>query len=141
MNNNPKNKVYKILTTRNILIIVGILLAALYFTIDPAQSVWMPKCLFHTLTGWDCPGCGAQRMSHALLHLDFAQAWRANAMLLCVLPYIIFWLYIELTPRSNPSAAHYSPRFGAIRRALNSNTAIAIITLVLLSWTLLRNLL
>lgn len=121
------------------MIITVMLLAVVYFLFDPTQSAWMPKCLFHTVTGWDCPGCGSQRMGHALLHLDFAQAWRANALLLCVLPYLVFWIFIELTPRSNPASPHYSPRLGAIRRALNSTTAITLITITLITWTIIRN--
>lgn len=36
-------------------------------------------CLFHFVTGWYCPGCGASRALRSLLHLDFGQALRYNA--------------------------------------------------------------
>lgn len=38
-------------------------------------------CVFRTVTGIDCPGCGATRMVLALLRLDFAQAIAYNPML------------------------------------------------------------
>lgn len=39
-------------------------------------------CLFHLLTGLDCPGCGATRMAAALLAGRPAEAWRSNPGLL-----------------------------------------------------------
>lgn len=43
-------------------------------------------CVFHTLTGWYCPGCGVSRMCLALLRLDFGAAFRANRALFLLLP-------------------------------------------------------
>ncbi len=43
-------------------------------------------CPFYTLTGWKCPGCGVSRMCLCLLRLDFSGAWRANPVLLALLP-------------------------------------------------------
>lgn len=43
-------------------------------------------CLFYTLTGLKCPGCGVTRMALCLLRLDFAGAWRQNPAILCLLP-------------------------------------------------------
>ena len=39
-------------------------------------------CPVWKLTGLLCPGCGVTRMCLALLRLDVAAAWRANAALL-----------------------------------------------------------
>ena len=47
---------------------------AVYFALDPARHPF-PRCMFLTLTGWQCPGCGSQRALHALLHGDIASAW------------------------------------------------------------------
>lgn len=44
-------------------------------------------CLWHYITGWHCPGCGATRMLIALLHGDFYQALHYNALLLVLLPF------------------------------------------------------
>ena len=43
-------------------------------------------CPFHAVTGLWCPGCGVTRMCLALLRLDVAAAWQANAVLLVLLP-------------------------------------------------------
>jgi len=34
----------------------------------PKETLWLPKCLFFRATGLYCPGCGATRALHALLH-------------------------------------------------------------------------
>lgn len=44
-------------------------------------------CLFHLLTGLQCPGCGVSRMALCLLNLDFAGAWGYNPAVLCLLPF------------------------------------------------------
>ncbi len=43
-------------------------------------------CVFHSVTGLWCPGCGVSRMCLALLRLDFAGAFRENAAIFCMLP-------------------------------------------------------
>lgn len=118
---------------------VVVVLAAVYFLFDPASASWMPRCVLHSLTGWDCPGCGAQRMIHALLHLDFATAWEANALLTAALPYLVFWLWLDMTPRRIPGTPRYSRRLERMSNALNSPTAIALITITLIGWMIWRN--
>ena len=45
-------------------------------------------CLFHTLTGLQCPGCGISRMCLCLVRLDFSGAWAANPALFALLPFV-----------------------------------------------------
>ena len=54
-------------------------MAALYYAVDPSHDVWLPRCPFHALTGWDCPACGGQRALHSLLHGRFGEALRSIA--------------------------------------------------------------
>lgn len=114
-----------------IIIAAGIVLSAIYFFINPYGSQFAPKCIFHLLTGFDCAGCGSQRMLHALLHADFANAWNANPFLLIVSPYLILWIWVETDPDANPN----------LHRRMNSLTTIIIILATALCWTILRNLL
>ena len=57
--------------------------------VDPAQSIWIPKCPVKLLTGLQCPGCGFQRAAHALLHGDVLGALRFNWFLLYAVPYLL----------------------------------------------------
>ena len=68
--------------------IVGVAAGAvILYRYDPTTAGFYPPCLFHALTGLQCPGCGTTRALHHLLHGDVAGALRLNAMLFVVLPF------------------------------------------------------
>ena len=60
---------------------------AILYRFDPTTAHFYPPCLFHVLTGLQCPGCGTTRALHHLLHGDVAGAFRLNAMLFVVAPF------------------------------------------------------
>ena len=73
-------------------------------------------CLFHSLTGIECPGCGITRMLLALTRLDLRTALSANAFLFVTLPYLVIllgystdkWVRNEKAgPKAEASAAVY----------------------------------
>ncbi len=80
----------------------GIALAAglLYAHLVRVTGFGIP-CIFHVVTGFDCPGCGVTRMCLSLLRLDFAAAYRYNAAILVLSPLGIAvaarqaWLYVK----------------------------------------------
>jgi hypothetical protein len=77
------------------LLAVGLL--GIYFFLDPTQQ-YFPKCPFLWLTGLKCPGCGAQRAVHYLLHGDISEAFRVNFLFVLAFPYVLFGLILEYTP-------------------------------------------
>lgn len=91
----------------------------------------MPRCWFKTLTGYDCPGCGAQRSLHALLHGRFAEAVRYNVAIYLLLPLIVLYGLTELT----------STRLPRLERLIYHPAFITAIALLITAWWLLRNLL
>ena len=106
-------------------------LAILYYFIDPGESRFAPKCIFHSLTGWDCPGCGSQRMLHALLHGNLREAWYHNALFMSLIPLLIPMGYLELTHKRFPKA--YA--------AIHSIWLVIAIAVAIIAWGILRNLL
>lgn len=60
--------------------------AAVLYRFDPMQAAFYPRCPLFVLTGLYCPGCGALRAGHALLHGDLAGALGFNALLVLALP-------------------------------------------------------
>lgn len=73
-----------LLAAAGLLCAVGVVI---FFVFDPTQVTFFPPCLFHQITGLDCPGCGAQRALHQLLHGNFIAALRLNAMFVVSLPF------------------------------------------------------
>jgi hypothetical protein len=63
---------------------VGLASGAVLFFFDPATHRFYPVCLFHSLTGLNCPGCGGTRAAHELLHGHLLRALRDNALLVLV---------------------------------------------------------
>lgn len=95
---------------------------------DASSGLW-PKCLFHTLTGLDCPGCGAQRAVHALFKGDILAAWHFNPLIFILAPVIALMLVCSAFPR----------RTAPLAARLNSRPAALILLFILVIWTILRN--
>ena len=66
--------------------------------------------MFLRMTGLECPGCGALRMAHALLHGDLRSAWEYNSFLLLMLPLLAFMAWLETRRKRLPKlyAGFYS---------------------------------
>jgi hypothetical protein len=64
-------------------------------TFDPgAAGNLFPKCMFHTLTGYWCIGCGLTRGMHALAHGDVVRAFSMNPLMMALLaltPVMLSW--------------------------------------------------
>lgn len=74
--------------------VFGLLVAAsalVLFLFDPRVYHFYPFCFFHKTTGLLCPGCGALRASHQLLHGHLATAFQFNPMLVVFLPLAAAW--------------------------------------------------
>lgn len=112
-------------------IAAGLILLLVYYLIDPTESGFMPKCVFHQLTGLDCMGCGSQRMLHHLLHGDIKAAFEANAFLVISLPFLVFLVWVEL------NRLKYPRLYGIV----HSLATIITITAMLVAWLLIRNIL
>lgn len=102
-----------------------------------AYFVWLSltglgiPCLFHLVTGLKCPGCGVTRMLASLLRFDLAGAFAHNAVLLCMLPLLLFLASLSLI--------RYI-RIGSRVMTRAENALILLCAAVLIAWGVLRNL-
>ena len=71
------------------------IIALLYFTINPSNVNFMPKCPLYATTGIYCPGCGSQRALHDILHLNFKGVIRHNLLFLVGILVLIYHFTIE----------------------------------------------
>lgn len=100
------------------------------FLRDPALSRFYPICLFHSMTGLLCPGCGSSRAVHQLLHGHIATAFKCNAILVVSIPIVAFlFLRHSLYRRSRP------PKPAPLR-----GVYLVVAALVLLLFAIFRNL-
>jgi hypothetical protein len=75
-------------------VLIAVLLAWLLYQSGPTAS-WLPGCLFHRWTGFDCPGCGMTRAAHAALHGRLGEALRFNPLGMVLLPAAMVGLGLE----------------------------------------------
>jgi hypothetical protein len=62
--------------------------AGVLYRYNPLQVNFYPRCFFFVLTGIYCPGCGALRAGHALLHGHLLTALDYNALLVVSVPFL-----------------------------------------------------
>jgi hypothetical protein len=94
---------------KNFWLLIPLVLLALIFLADPRGHSFFPPCLFHQITGWNCPGCGATRATHDLLHGQFVRAFRDNALFVVALPLCAWFVGCRIFQPSKPTAV--SPRW------------------------------
>ena len=69
---------------------VLLILASLaLFCFNPSEYHFYPVCVFHQVTGLLCPGCGALRAFHQLLHGNLCAAFRFNSLVILSSPLIL----------------------------------------------------
>ncbi len=108
----------------------AILIAALY-AFEPSAGSLFPKCIFHQLTGLNCPGCGLQRAIHALMHGQVAEAVRYNAILPVMAVFAATYAAVHTLRR----------RWPRLDQAITSGNAALLIVAIILAWWILRNIL
>jgi hypothetical protein len=106
-------------------------LAVLFFVLDPAKHDIFPRCIFNSITGYYCPGCGSQRAVHSLLHLDFAGVVSYNFLFI---PAFLLILYHYSHPVLNRFFNWKLPNIFYFK-----NTPLIIFGVIIIFWVL-RNL-
>lgn len=111
------------------MLVSAIALAIAYYLFDPVEVKWMPKCIWKVATATDCPGCGSQRMAHALMHGDICAAWHANAFALCMIPVMGLMLFLEL----------FREKYSSLYRKVHSPWVIWALVVSVFGWWIIRN--
>jgi hypothetical protein len=102
--------------------------AIVLYRANPATTSIYPSCPFRLITGLDCPGCGALRGLHQLLHGHLGAAWRLNPLLILALPVVGYGLLSDFAVvlRGRPLP----------RPALPAWTIWALLAVILAFWVL-----
>ena len=82
------------LVTLGLLFLLGVAACIVLLVVPPGSphAKWLPKCMFHQLTGLYCPGCGATRALSAMLHGDVKASLHNNLLLFPLLALIAFMI-------------------------------------------------
>jgi hypothetical protein len=74
------------------LIFVGITLAGLLFLrlFNPVTNGFYPPCMFHSMTGLYCPGCGSTRALYQLVHGHPSAAFAMNPLFVTLFPILVY---------------------------------------------------
>ena len=79
--------------------------------------------------GLRCPGCGSQRAVHALLHLEFKEAFLYNPMVVISIPFLLLLALAAITKDTRPE----------IYEKVNSSLLTKILLVLILGWWVFRN--
>lgn len=111
-------------------IMAAIMIVIIYSAFDPMATQWMPQCMFHSLTGLKCPGCGMQRALYAAFHGDIVGAFSQNLFLTLSLPYLFFVIW---------GTAGFLPGSTAVNRIACHRHAMLAYVILFFAWWIARN--
>lgn len=89
----------KLLPAAIILLVAAVFIVAYCFS--PETHAFYPPCPFKKLTGYNCPGCGAARAFHSLLHGRLLAAADYNLLFLPAVPVIASGLLAAVSGKEN----------------------------------------
>ena len=77
-----------------VLIYLSLLLIFIaYYFLNKYTGFYIP-CIFHEITGLDCPGCGITRCLFHLMNLRIKDAFIVNPLVFIYLPFIVvYYIY------------------------------------------------
>ncbi len=79
-----------------ILGVLSILAALLFFSLNPENHMFFPKCLVKEHLGIYCSGCGSQRALHDLMHLRIGKVFGHNALFLPFLMVVLHHVLVKV---------------------------------------------
>lgn len=101
-----------------------VVVGALY-AVDPSTTRIFPPCVWKSITGWDCPGCGSTRATHQLLRGNVSAAFRFNPLLVVGLPVgVAIWLVRRKAAKSPDQRRRETRRWAVLLVAVGVAFAI-----------------
>ena len=117
-------KRYSVAILYSAIVITGSLL--IYF-IDPATG-HLPGCLFHSITGYYCPGCGTVRALHSVFHGQLLVGFQYNPLAVLLLPFLAYGLLLRITQLWK---INFLPRIALSSRFISLSLFVVLIYMVI----------
>lgn len=118
-------RLIKIIHRISLLLTVG-----LFYNVFVIVTGWGIPCIIHSLTGFNCPGCGITRMCVNISKLQFKKAFEYNRFIFITWPFIMYEIILELYNYVN---------YRKTKRCLFHNIVILLYVVLLISWGIARN--
>lgn len=114
-----------------IFVVIILVIMGYYFFLNPyEQEYFFISCPFYKITGYQCSGCGSQRAFHEILHLNFREAFRKNALVLIAIPYFSLIFFTNF----------FQEKFAKLRQLLIGKKTILILFFIAILFGIFRNL-
>ena len=114
-----------------IFVVIILVIMGYYFFLNPyEQEYFFISCPFYKITGYQCSGCGSQRAFHEILHLNFEEAFRQNALVLIAIPYFSLIFFTTF----------FQEKFAKLRQLLIGKKTIIILFFIVILFGIFRNL-
>ena len=114
-----------------IFVVIILLITGYYFFLNPyEQEYFFISCPFYKMTGYQCSGCGSQRAFREILHLNFEEAFRQNALVLFAIPYFSLIFFTSF----------FQEKFAKLRQILIGKKTILILFVIVILFGIFRNL-
>ena len=123
---------YKMIIALLVLVFIGVVLVLYLY--NPSTSSFYPLCLFYSLTGLHCAGCGGLRAAHALLHGNIAESFAYNPLLIMGAP---FFLVVAMAIKYLRIFSFFTSKHEIRHRIRCLAPAVVV---VVIGYTILRNL-
>ena len=81
-----------------VLVVLALIIFFSFF--NPTTFPFFPRCFFHALTGFECPGCGTSRALHCLVHGKIIAAFSYNPILFLAIPTLLVLAFSQKARRS-----------------------------------------
>lgn len=118
-------RLLKVIKPTAIVLAIGFIYIILHLTTGFAIS-----CPIHSVTGFNCPGCGLSRMFLNIIKLNFYDAFRCNQAVFCLLPVFAFFTVKHL---------YKYIRYGDSSFKKWENIVLYVIVFILLVFAVVRN--
>jgi hypothetical protein len=115
---------------RKVILVTTLLLVAAAIAALAVRLGLRIPCVFHLITGLNCPGCGNTRAVMAMLRFDFREMLYYNLLFPLEMAYLVY-LYVS-------SAIHYV-RTGRATYKPKRQWPDVVLLIILLAWGVVRN--
>lgn len=112
------------------MLLLFIVVAFLYYNINPSDVSYLPKCPLFITTGIYCPGCGSQRATHHLLNFNLFGVLQQNVLYLVGLV-VLGYHFLILSLNFTLSKSYYNYLY-------HPKTPVLLLIIIIIFW-ILRN--